>query len=85
MQFLAKNNKHRNRLISSDEKKLAQSTVMHLEQKLRQVDDLLESLQEEERSIIMSLLIFIYGACTLTLLISASSSIMFGIVFECFE
>ena len=77
VQFLAKNNnKHRNRLFISSDEKLAQSTVMHLEQKLRQVDDLLESLQEEEHSIIMSLLIFIYGACTLTLLISASSSII---------
>ena len=49
MQFLAKNNnKHRNRLFISSDEKLAQSTVMHLEQKLKQVDDLLESMQEEE-------------------------------------
>ena len=49
VQFLAKNNnKHRNRLFISSDEKLAQSTVMHLEQKLKQVDDLLESMQEEE-------------------------------------
>ena len=55
VQFLAKNNKHRNRLHITSDEKLAQSTEMHLEQKLRQVDDLLESLQEEEHSIITSL------------------------------
>ena len=37
----------RNKLISTDER-LAESTVMHLEQKLKQVDDLLELMQEEE-------------------------------------